>query len=139
MDKVSAEITVYFEEPFWVGVYQRVEDGQLTACKLVFGAEPKDYEVLETFQKNWRQLRFSPPVHNASTTQPRINPKRLQRSIQRQVESTGIGTKAQQALQLQREEQKMIHQVLTKEQKELEKKQKFLHRQEKKKQKHNGH
>lgn len=139
MDKVLAEITVYFEDPFWVGVYQRVEDGQLTACKLVFGAEPKDYEVLETFQKNWRQLRFSPPVQSTSTKQSRINPKRLQRSIQRQVESIGIGTKAQQALQLQREEQKMIRHVLTKEQKELEKKQKFLHRQEKKKQKHNGH
>ncbi len=49
MDKVSGKLTVFFEEPFWVGVFERVVDGKLSVCKITFGAEPKDYEVLILF------------------------------------------------------------------------------------------
>ena len=35
--------------------------GQLEACRIVFGAEPKDYEVYDFLLKNWHRLRFSPP------------------------------------------------------------------------------
>ena len=51
MDKVSGKLTVYFEEPFWVGIFERTEDGKLFVAKVTFGAEPKDYEVLEYVQK----------------------------------------------------------------------------------------
>lgn len=27
MDKASGKLTVYFEEPFWIGVFERIEDG----------------------------------------------------------------------------------------------------------------
>ena len=47
MDRASGKLTVFFEEPFWVGVFERVSDGQMSVCKITFGAEPKDYEVLE--------------------------------------------------------------------------------------------
>ena len=47
MDRASGKLTVFFEEPFWVGVFERVTDGQMSVCKVTFGAEPKDYEVLE--------------------------------------------------------------------------------------------
>ena len=30
MDKVSGKLTVYFEDPFWVGVFERIEDGKLS-------------------------------------------------------------------------------------------------------------
>lgn len=39
MDKVSGKLTVFFEEPFWIGVFERVTDGKLSVCKVVFGAE----------------------------------------------------------------------------------------------------
>ena len=32
MDKVSGKLTVFFEEPFWVGVFERVSDGNLSVC-----------------------------------------------------------------------------------------------------------
>ena len=47
MDKVSGKLTVFFEEPFWVGVFECVANGKLSVCKVTFGAEPKDYEVYE--------------------------------------------------------------------------------------------
>ena len=38
-------LKVYFEDPFWVGVFERVSDGRLSVCKVTFGAEPKDYDI----------------------------------------------------------------------------------------------
>ena len=48
MDKSSAKLTVFFEEPFWVGVFERISDEKLSVCKVTFGAEPKDYETKST-------------------------------------------------------------------------------------------
>ncbi len=62
MDKVSGKLTVYFEEPFWIGVFERIEDGKLSVTKVTFGAEPKDYEVQEYIQKCYFSLKFSPAV-----------------------------------------------------------------------------
>ena len=45
MDKVSGRLTVFFEEPFWIGVFERISEGKLSVCKVTFGAEPKNYEV----------------------------------------------------------------------------------------------
>ena len=47
MGKTSGKLTVYFEEPFWVGVFERVDNNKLSVCKVTFGAEPKDYEIWE--------------------------------------------------------------------------------------------
>lgn len=32
MDKVSGKLTVYFEEPFWVSVFERIENGKLSVA-----------------------------------------------------------------------------------------------------------
>ena len=45
MGKVSVKLTVFFEEPFWIGVFERIEDGKLSVAKVTFGAEPKDYDL----------------------------------------------------------------------------------------------
>ena len=60
MQKSRASFTVFFEDPFWVGVYEREEPGGLTACRVVFGAEPKDGEIYEWMLQNWAQLHFGP-------------------------------------------------------------------------------
>ena len=62
MDIDSTKLTVFFEAPFWIGVFERIERRKLSVCKVVFGAEPKDYEVLEYLLKNYSRLRFSPSV-----------------------------------------------------------------------------
>ena len=51
MDKGNGKLTVYFEDPFWVGVFERIEDGRLSVAKVTFGAEPKDYDVQEYIHK----------------------------------------------------------------------------------------
>lgn len=39
MDTVSCSLTVLFEDPFWIGVYERVDGGLYEAARIVFGAE----------------------------------------------------------------------------------------------------
>ena len=34
MGKVGCNLTVYFEEPFRVGIFEHIEDGKLSVCKL---------------------------------------------------------------------------------------------------------
>ena len=46
MQKSRASVTVFFEDPFWVGVFERQAQGALTVCKVTFGAEPKDGDHL---------------------------------------------------------------------------------------------
>lgn len=36
MDKVSGKLTVFFEDPFWVGVFEHIEDGKLSVAKVTF-------------------------------------------------------------------------------------------------------
>ena len=40
MQKIESVLTVYFDDPFWVGLYERMADEQLDVCKITFGTEP---------------------------------------------------------------------------------------------------
>ena len=116
MDKISGKLTVFFEEPFWVGVFERVSEGRLSVCKVTFGTEPKDYEFV---LKNYYRLRFSPAVATDVKEAGR-NPKRVQREVRKQIQNTGIGTKSQQALKLQQEQLKTERKIVSREQREAE-------------------
>ena len=59
---MKASLKVFFENPFWVGVFERIEDGKLSVCKVTFGAEPKDYEVLEYVLQHYFELVFSQAI-----------------------------------------------------------------------------
>ncbi|MDE6260694.1 MAG: YjdF family protein [Oscillospiraceae bacterium] len=135
----KARLTVYFEAPFWVGLYQREEEDGCRVCKVIFGGEPKDQEVLDYFQSHWRELEFSPPVAGGPTPDRAINPKRARREARKAVQPAGTGTKAQQALQLQREQRKTQREAGSKERREAERERKLALRQEKHRKKHKGH
>ena len=137
MDKVSGRLTVFFEEPFWVGIFECTSEGKLSVCKVTFGAEPKDYEVCDFVLKNYYQLRFSPAVATDVKEAGR-NPKRIQRQVRKQVQNIGIGTRSQQALKLQREQLKTKRKTVSREQREAEKQRQFELKQQKKKEKHRG-
>jgi hypothetical protein len=138
MGKASGKLTVYFEEPFWVGIFERLEDGKLFVAKVTFGAEPKDYEVYEFIFKHYYSLQFSPAVA-AVVKETKRNPKRVQRDVIKQLQDTGIGTKSQQALKLQQEQNKQERKVKSREQKLAEAERMFELKQQKKKDKHRGH
>ncbi len=138
MGKIRLCLTVYFEEPFWAGVFELTENNKVSASRVVFGAEPKDYEVYEYFLKNYQGLKFSPAVKTA-VKEISKNPKRVQREARKQTSASGIGTKSQQAIKLQQEENKQSRKTNSRKQKEAEEKREFELKQLKKKEKHRGH
>ena len=135
---MKASLTVFFEDPFWVGVFEHTDEGKLSVCKVTFGAEPKDYDVWEFVLRNYGELVFSPAVETV-TRQTADNPKRRLRNARKQTERSGIGTKSQQALQLQREEMKTQRRQISREQREMEAQCRFEMKQMKKKEKKRGH
>ena len=139
MQKTESRLTVFFDDPFWVGVYERISDGKLEVCKVTFGAEPKDYEVYEFFLQNWSKLRFGPSVKADRQRVDYLNPKRMQREIKKQLTTQGVGSKAQQAIKLQQAEGKEARKKKSRFEREQEKLRQFEMRQEKRKRKHKGH
>ena len=135
---MKSSLTVFFEDPFWVGVFERVDDGKLSVCKVIFGAEPKDYDVWEFVLRHYDELVFSPAVET-EMRQIADNPKRRLRNVRKQTERSGIGTKSQQALQLQREEMKTERRQLNREERDAEAQRRFEMKQAKKKEKRRGH
>ncbi|WP_026886422.1 YjdF family protein [Clostridium beijerinckii] len=135
------KLTVLFDDPFWIGVFESFENGEYKVCKVTFGAEPKDEETYELIQKKLYHLNFSSPIlsDEFKSVKEKHNPKRLQRSIRKEVNAKGIGTKAQIAMQLQHEQNKIIRKQNSKEQKEQEEQRKFELRKKKKLEKHKGH
>ena len=127
MNKVSGKLTVYFEEPFWVGVFEHIEDDKLSVAKVIFGAEPKDYEVQEYIQKYYSDLKFSMAVDTAV------------KDIRKQMLEKGIGTKSQQLLKLQHEQNKQERKERSHKKKETEEHIMFELKQQKKKERHKGH
>jgi len=137
MDKVSGRLTVFFEEPFWIGVFERISEGKLSVCKVTFGAEPKDGEIYEWMLQNWAQLHFGPPL--ADARRPRAeNPKRARRMARRSLAAQGVGTKAQQALALARGAGKQARTAARREQEQADRERRFALRVQRRKEKHRG-
>lgn len=137
MDKTIGNLTVFFEGPFWVGVFECIENGKLSVSKVTFGAEPKDSEIYNFILKKYCQLKFSPAVA-AVVKEKRISLKRMQRDVKYLMEHKGIGTKSRQALKLQQEQMKQNRKQSCRERSEAEKQRLFELKQQKKKDKHRG-
>lgn len=138
MQKITARFTVYYAEPFWVGMYERECNGWYEVSKLTFGAEPSDSEIYELLLHIGQRLSFSPPIR-AILQDDTNNPKRKQRQARRLLEQRGVGTKAQQALAAAREAQKTERQSRKRADKKQQAAAKFAQSQQKRKEKHKGH
>lgn len=137
--QIISKLTVLFENPFWIGIFELSSDNKLRTAKVTFGAEPKDTEIYYYILKYYNKLDFSPFVSDEKSVQKHINPKRMQRIVKKETSITGIGTKSQQALKLMQEQNKKLRQSKTKEQRLCEKQKQFELHIEKKKEKHRGH
>ena len=135
---METKLTVFFEDPFGVGVFERVEGKKLYASKVTFGAEPTDAQLNEFVLKSYADLTFSPAVKSEIKVKA-DNPKRRFKIVKKTLKEIGVGTKAQQALKAQQEMRKTERKAESKARKEEEQERKFNLRQEKKKEKHKGH
>lgn len=139
MDTTASVLTILFQEPFWVGIFERSGSGQYEVCKITFGPEPTNQEVLDFLLKHHHELRFSPSIPADVPFRRSINPKRAQRMVRKEQRQAGIGTKAQQALKLQQEQGREARKNRSREQREAEARRRFALRTQKRKEKHKGH
>lgn len=117
----TGSLTVLFEDPFWIGLFEIIDQNGLRACKVTFGAEPTDKEVMEFIDKNWPRLQFSQTIEIPPESERKVNPKRQLREAKKQMQSQGIGTKSQQALKQQQEQNKAERKQRSKAKREAEK------------------
>ena len=94
--------------------------------------------IVPFINRNYYHLQFSPAVETV-IKDTKKNPKRAQRDAKKQTLETGIGTKSQQALKLQQEQNKQERKVRSREQRDAESQRLFELKQMKKKEKHRGH
>jgi hypothetical protein len=139
MDKVFSKLTVLFEEPFWILLYEYKFGRKYEVCKVTFPKEPKDFEIYSFLLKNRNKLKFSPSVFLKKKTEVHKSPKRIQKEIRNQLKATTIGTKAQNALKLLQEQNKTERKLKTREEREQEKERQFQISKAKRKEKHKGH
>ncbi|MET3690023.1 hypothetical protein ABIC37_005574 [Priestia megaterium] len=134
-------LTIYHDGQFWVGIIEVVEDGKLRAFRYVFGTEPKDTEILDFIYYKLLNI-INQSVHSGIDVEGRsdkkINPKRLQRQVAKQINKVGVSTKAQEAMKQEYEEKKKNKKKRAKQYREELKDQKYLMKKQKAKAKHKG-
>jgi hypothetical protein len=137
---MSFILTVFFEDPFWVGVFTLTEGNTEKFSRIVFGKEPSDIEVYEFFQKNANQLKFTSSIAAESQETVSKNPKRRQREISKELHNR-IGTKKslEAIKQLEHQDKKERQKGETRAKKA--KREAYIHslKLEKAKEKHRGH
>ena len=139
--RVSSTLTVYFDGQFWVGMAELVEKGQLRACKIVFGAEPSNEEVLDFVLTRWIKLEFSVPIahENQHEQADAGNPKRRKRQVAKALQQRSGPTKAQQVISEQREAEAGLRKERASARRALKAQEHFEQKTEKRKQRHRGH
>lgn len=106
-------LTVYFDDPWWVGVIEIEDEGVLRVFRHVFGSEPSNEEILAFVLQHFVALvrQSTPGVPVASPHPHRVNPKRAARTAARLGRMRGMTTRSQAALQLAREAEQQARQV----------------------------
>jgi hypothetical protein len=136
---MAAVFTVYFEDPFWVGVLESEDSGRFVVARHVFGSEPSNVELLDFMLYRFAFMPRSWAHADEAQAEKRIrNPKRAAREAMRNI-GRPPSTKAQAALSAAREESKAEGAAISREEKLALCARRFQLRAEKRKRKHDGH
>lgn len=132
-------LTVYFEDPFWVAVFERQTGNQYQVARHVFGAEPSDPKVYQLVLHALSALDFSQPCRQERVT-PAVgkNPKRRRREARRDMERSRTGTRAQEALRKEYAAGKQARHASSRQARVEAQRRKYEIRQSKRKKKHSG-
>ncbi|MBB6444818.1 DUF2992 family protein [Bacillus benzoevorans] len=135
------KLTIYYDGQFYVGIVETVDGNTLRAYRNIFGPEPNDQDVLEFIYSDLLSLierNKQKGLIADQDIQKKINPKRLQRIVSKEIKQAGVSTKAQEAIKeqydLRKKEKVMKNKQLRDKQKQDKREKKIL----KAKNKHRG-
>ena len=134
------KLTVYFDGQFWVGVIEQQTQRGFSALRHVFGSEPRDEELLDFIHHDLsRRLdALTAAILCEERDVSRSNPKRIARLAAQEMRNVPVSTKAQEAMQAQRDAQKQARNTQSKAEKEAEAERRFQLSREKAKKRHRG-
>lgn len=137
---VAIRLTIFFEDPFWVGVLEREDEGMYIVARHLFGAEPAPAEVLAfVLRRMGRLIENVGSAFEVVPTEPReVSPKRAAREAAKALAQRGSSTQAQEALRLALEQNKQVRKLHTKAEREAEADYKRRLKIQKAKQRHRG-
>lgn len=134
--------TIFFEKRYWVGTFERTDKEGYAVARHIFGGEPSDPEIHEFVLNHFHELKFGEPKEVTIEIQ-RMNPKRVQREVRREMEkmkaSTRPSTLAQDYMREELEKKKKERKSISSAEKQAYKDEQFAIRQQKKKEKQKGH
>src|ERR1700722_9723408 len=81
----TIKATIFFDIRFRIGTFERTEKEGYAVARHIFGAEPSDPEVHEFVLNHYVELKFG-EAKEVSIQIQRMNPKRVQREIRREME-----------------------------------------------------
>ncbi|MDL2243785.1 YjdF family protein [Bacteroidales bacterium OttesenSCG-928-J19] len=135
--------TILFDAPFWIILFERVENGMYSVAKEVLGSsEPTNAEITLFFDRlDYNRLRYSTPVEEEKAVKPKVNFKKAQKEARKATQQDDFRytySKAHIELKKLQGEKKAEKKTISKLQREEEKEHKFELKQQKKKQKLRG-
>ena len=132
----------FFDKKFWVGTFERTDREGYAVAKYIFGGEPTDPEVYEFVLNHYQELNFG-ALKEFKLEIKRMNPKRAQREVRKEMdrikETTKPSTLAQDYMREELEKKKKQRKELSSIEKQAHKEAQFAIKQQKKKEKHKGH
>lgn len=139
---INIKATIFFDQRYWAATFERTDKAGYAVAKHIFGGEPKDQEVYDFVLHHYTELNFGPP-REFQLEIKRMNPKRVQREVRREMEkakeTARSSTLAQDYMREQLELKKMQRKSVSSAEKLARKEEQFELRQQKKKEKHKGH
>ncbi len=137
---VSLNFTVFFDDPFWTGIFTLTGNGKVKFARVIFGDEPSDPELYEYFLKYYNSLEFFESQNIEKEKAPVKNPKRRQREISKELKNGNRIKKSYEAAKLSiQQSKKKEKQGREKIKRELMDNYKLSVKQEKHREKHKGH
>lgn len=140
------KMTVYFDGVFWSALIEFSDSkGRYKAFRHVFGPEPKHKDIMDfiSFSLGKELCRYERVETSSRVEMPlnqkKVNPKRMQRQVNKAKKQPVLSTKAQLVMQemhtILKEEKKIANREL----KEVDKQFKYQQKKEKRHQKKRGH
>lgn len=138
----TIKATIFFENRFWVGTFERTDKEGYSLARYIFGAEPTDPEIYDFVLNHYHELNFG-ELKEFTLEIKRKNPKRVQREVRREMEkikeTTRPSTLAQDYMREELEKKKKEKKHKSSAEKQARKDEQFAIKQQKKKEKHQGH
>ena len=140
MRSTSVILSLYHDGQFFAAVFETRDETGCRAARRVFAMPPSEPEILEFVLHDYAALEFSDSLPGSEVLLPTAqNPKRRQREASRAQQQATPSTRAQAALQAQREANGAAAKHLRAENKREREQAQFALRMQKKKEKRRGH